>query len=297
MRTNSVFRLLGIALFLITTSLQARPDAGESVVFNAAWLKNEAQSYTLEYLHYSLSGKDTTELEKLSLQIEVLVQDSSSDYFVLEWHFHDFALQSNHYPSVWLMQHIQNLSLSCKTSPVGVLKEFKQLEDFRLSLDKAVDLAFASYQGLPSESSRARVYSLREELEALLIRVVYHMHQAYGLGYVLDEVIEVPDKMEVRFSDSPVDAIIRKKLDTYDPESGIAGLVMATMLDSAQLNQVMQQYMSSQDLQQPVYRQQNTSALVMHIPSGWVLYSFDKREVSKGKDLYAEFFEISHLAP
>ena len=101
--------------------------------------------------------------------------------------------------------------------------------------------------------------------------------------------------METRFSETAIDAVVRKKLDNYDPETGVAGLVMATMLDSAQLNRAMQEYTASRDLKQPIYRQENTAALVMHIPSGWLLYGFDKREVYQGKSLYGEFFEITHL--
>ena len=44
----------------------------------------------------------------------------------------------------------------------------------------------------------------------------------------------------------------------------------------------------------PVYKQENTSALVMHIPSGWPLYGFDKRELTQDRNLYGEFFEITH---
>jgi hypothetical protein len=67
---------------------------------------------------------------------------------------------------------------------------------------------------------------------------------------------------------------------------------MATVLDTAQLNKAMRPLSSA--LIQPVYKQENTSALVMHIPSGWPLYGFDKRELTQDRNLYGEFFEITH---
>ncbi|MDD2559758.1 MAG: hypothetical protein PHE04_03705 [Bacteroidales bacterium] len=295
MLTSVFYRFLTACLFFVSTGLLASEGEKPDVLFKAAWLKNEAQSYLLEHRNYSLEQGDTTELETITLMADVNVQDSTGDRYVVVWSFYDFSMQSNHYPSVWLMQHIKDLKISCRTTPVGVLKEFPDLANFHKGLDEAVESAFASYQGLPSETSRARVYRLREDLESFLLMTINHVHQAYGLGYTPGEVVDVPDKMETRFSETAIDAVVRKKLDNYDPETGVAGLVMATMLDSAQLNRAMQEYTASRDLKQPIYRQENTAALVMHIPSGWLLYGFDKREVYQGKSLYGEFFEITHL--
>ncbi|MCK9300534.1 MAG: hypothetical protein M0P23_04060 [Bacteroidales bacterium] len=294
MPTSVIYRFLTSWLFFVSPALLAFAGEKPDVLFMAAWLKNEEQSYMLEHKTYSLEQGDTSELETINLMADVSVQDSTAERYVLEWSFYEFSMQSNHYPSVWLMQHIKDLKISCRTTPAGVLKEFPDLEDFRKGLDQAVESAFSSYQGLPSEASRARVYRLREELEAFILMAINHIHQAYGLGYIPGEVVEVPDKMETRFSETAIDAMIRKKLEHYDPESGVASLIMATMLDSAQLNRAMQEYMASHDLKQPVYRQENTAALVMHIPSGWLLYGFDKREIFQGKSLYGEFFEITH---
>ncbi len=294
MPTSFILRPLAACLFFLSSGIWASSEDSQTVLFKAAWLKNEEQSYVLEHKTYNLQQGDTSELETISLKADVMVQDSTGDRYVLVWSFYEFSMQSNHYPSVWLMQYIKDLKISCRTSPVGVLKEFPDLADFRKRLDQAVESAFASYQGLPSEASRARVYRLREELESFLLMTINHVHQAYGLGYTPGEVVEVSDKMETRFSETVVDALIRKKLDNYNPESGVASLVMATLLDTAQLNKAMQEFTASKDLQRPVYRQENTSALVMHIPSGWLLYGFDKREVYQGKNLYGEFFEITY---
>jgi hypothetical protein len=292
MPVSVIFRILAGCLCFAFSGLSAHAKDSQTVLFKAAWLKNEAQSYTLEHKTYRLQQGDTSELETISLRADVTVRDSTYDRYVLVWSFCDFSMQSSHYPSVWLMQHIKDLKISCRTTTAGVLKEFPDLDDFRKGLDRSLESAFASYQGLPSEASRTRVYRLREELESFLLMTIHHVHQAYGLGYTPGEIVEVPEKMNIRFSETAIDAVVRKKLDGYDPESGVAGLVMATVLDTAQLNKAMRPLSSA--LIQPVYKQENTSALVMHIPSGWPLYGFDKRELTQDRNLYGEFFEITH---
>nr|HPL07132.1 hypothetical protein [Bacteroidales bacterium] len=63
MPVSVIFRILAGCLCFAFSGLSAHAKDSQTVLFKAAWLKNEAQSYTLEHKTYRLQQGDTSELE------------------------------------------------------------------------------------------------------------------------------------------------------------------------------------------------------------------------------------------
>lgn len=281
----SFFVLTGVAFG------QEQTDSIKEAIFNAHWLKNELQTYRLKHESYVVEAGDTAKLEALRIKAEVYVQDSMSGAYTLKWRFGDFQIETDHYLSLQWFANIPSFELVYTTSRFGVLNEFTNIVEMKQHIQNYTDRFFADYPGRTTEESRAHLYRLSETFETFLLEIIHQYHQAYGMAYTMGEIVEVPTEVETPYSDTPIKASIRKKLSYI--EAATAGLVTATLLDSTQMHQALQTYLLKQNREMPVFRQENTGALVMHLPTGWVLYSFDTKEVLENKSIYGENNEIT----
>ncbi len=255
---------IGWLLMLLWLLLCGNVSAQE-VVFNAHWLNKEYQRYFLTHQTYVLQKNDTTENEILNCQLDVLITDSTHQAYRIEWRLYDFKLQSKHYLNTRWVQSLKDFSLVYKVSPVGVLLEFNQEKDFHQALEKSIDLLFKHYEGLPALEARERLYAFAEELETFVYTSIQQFHQAYGRAYVLGEVMEVPDQIEQTQSKEMLEVMRFKKLESSRDD--IATLVVATVPDTVLYTA------DSTRLQWD-----NTGAIMMHIPTGWPVYSYDNQE-------------------
>lgn len=261
LQTKNLTALACLLLWMLP--LVAQENAAQEAVFNAHWLKHEYQVYVLHYQSYSLQKGDTIDTESLRCSADVMVQDSSYRAYRMEWRFGDFQYQGKHYLSKRWLASLKDVRLSCQASPHGLLQEIKEPEALRRALDESIDELFKHYEGLPDLADRERLYRLREDVEAWLLSSLYHFYKNYGLAYRLGEVVQVPDKMALDLQAFEVTRY--KKLENY--ADNIATLVTATLPTTT--------IYAKDSLPMQM---ENTSAMMMHIPSGWPVYTYDHLE-------------------
>lgn len=273
-------KTLSIIVLLLLTSRLCHPlmaQASSEVIFNARWFDKEYQRYELRCNSYALQREDTTEQETLVCQMDVIVKDSTYNAFFLEYAMSDFKWMGPHYLNTRWVNSLKDFRLSVKTSPVGVLQELQDTKAFSAALDKSIDDLFKHYGSLPELEAREKLYALRADVQAWILSSIVQFHSAYGLAYRKDEVLEVPDKMEWQDKQQAMNVIHYKKLQ--DESEGVATLVTATVpVDTL--------YAADSTILQF----EQTSAMMMHISTGWPVYTY--RQLEFGTQAWKEGLTI-----
>lgn len=238
-------------------------DANDEAIFNAHWMRQEYQPYTLSRQSYVLQSGDTTEMERLLCQADVLVCDSTYKAYRMQWRFSGLAWQGRHYLLSQWVASLKDFRVECETSPAGVLKAIDQAQTLREHIDASIDAFFAHLDRVPPLDERERLYVLGRQVEDWLLASVYQFYECYGLGYRLGQTVLVPDQIGWDGKTLPVTRY--KKLESL--QDGMATLLTATVPDTVLYTA------DSTRLQL-----EQTSAMMMHLASGWPVYSYEQRE-------------------
>lgn len=272
-------RLSVIVLILLASRLchPLMAQASSEVIFNARWLDKEYQRYELRCSSYALQREDTTEQETFVCQMDVIVKDSTYNAFFLEYALSDFKWMGPHYLNTRWVHSLKDFRIVVKASPVGVLQEIQDSKTFSEALDKSIDDLFKHYGSLPELEAREKLYALRADVQAWILSAIVQFHSAYGLAYREGEVLEVPDKMAWDEHSEPMNVLHYKKLE--DNSDGVATLVTATVpVDTL--------YAADST----ILPFEQTSAMMMHIPTGWPVYTY--RQLEFGTQAWKEGLTI-----
>lgn len=289
--------IIGLFFCLITSALLAA-ESDSSVVFKASFLKNELQSYKISRTLYTLQKGDTTSFERIGFNADVYVKDSTENYYLITWKFYGFSINTTSSQLKQLIASAKPVEISCRISRPGVFIEFLNGEKVSTCLDEAMPKIleqFAGKKGKEVEAEAASIYDMRETIESLMLRAVNQFYQVYGLGYDLGKIVDVPTEVVSRFSPTPIQGMTRKKLTKIDLENHVAILSSATLLDNKGLQKAITEYLHLDSLPENSILQENMGGVVMDLSTGWLLWTFDQREIRAGNTLYGENVEIEHL--
>lgn len=291
---KSVFCLF----FCLLSSTLFASESDSSVVFKASFLKNELQSYTVSRALYTIQKGDTTSFERIRFKANVYVLDSTENYYLLSWKFSTFSINTEDLQLKQLMVLAKPVEIKCRISKPGVLMEFLNGENVSTCLEEALPVVlapFANKDGAEAKAEVARIYEMREVLETLMLRTISQFHQVYGLGYTLNEIVDVPTEVNSRFSATPIKGMIRKKLTKIDAENHLAVLSTATYMDQKEYRKALNDYLHLDPNTETAIRQENMGSVVMDLTTGWVLWSFDQRETTSNNSNYGELVEIQYV--
>jgi len=292
---KSIFCIL-MVLFSIDL-MSAESDS--SVVFKASFLKNEQQNYEISRAIYTIQKVDTISFERLRFKVSVLVKDSTENNYSLSWKFSNFAINTDNQQLRQLIALAKPVEINYRISKPGVLLDFFNGENVSTCLEEAMPKVlaqFANQKGQEAKTEVARIYEMRETLETLMLRAIHQFHQVYGLGYRLGEIVDVPTEVLSRFSAYPIRGVIRKKLTSIDRSNQCAVLSMVTYLDKNDFEKALKEYLHLDNLSSASLNQENMGSFVMDLSTGWVIWSFDQREVKSGNQVYGELLEIKHIS-
>lgn len=285
-------------LFCLISSVSMAAESDSSVVFKASFLKNELQSYSLSRSLYTLVKADTTSLERIRFKADVYIQDSTETYYLLKWRFANFAINTGNVQLKELIALAKPVEISYRITKPGVLVDFLNGENVSACLEEALSKVleqFADKKGNEVKEAVASIYDMRETIETLMLRSITQFHQAHGLGYTLNEVVDVPTEMTSRFSDKPIKGIVRKKLTKIDTEHNLAVLSTATFLDKTEFQKSFKDYLKLDSIPDSSIDQFNMGGIVIDLSTGWILWLFDQRETKVGHQVYGELLEIKHI--
>jgi hypothetical protein len=271
------------------------PDS--SVVFKAFFLQHEMQCYEVAQTMYTMVGKDTTDLNRICFQGDVYVTDSTESGYILNWKIYNYSINTGDASLQKLIALAKPIEVSYRISKPGVLTDFLTGEHVTTCLEAALPVVLAPYLNRKDADARAevsRIYDLRENMETLLLRFIVQFHQVYGLGYKLGEVVSVPTEVNSRFSSSPIKATTFKKLVKYDLDNHVAVLSTATNMDKQEFLKAITEYTKADSVSLSSLNQTNMGSIVMDLNTGWVVWSFDQREVQVGSKKYGDLIEIQY---
>jgi hypothetical protein len=291
---QAYFLIFFLGLFPVFLMAES-PDS--SVVFKASFLKDETQSYEISKTRYTLHNKDTTSMERLSFQADVHVTDSTESYYTLNWNISGYRIHTGSINLQKMIELAKPIEISYRITKPGALSEFLNGENVTSCLEAALPKVLEPYLNRKDTVARvevARIYDLRESLETLLLRFIVQFHQAYGLGYTLGEVVDVPTEINSRFSSTSIPGTIHKKLVNIDRPNHLAVLSTATTMDQAAFRKALAGYLKADAAKIDQINQMNTGSIVLDLATGWVIWSFDQREETEGNRTYGELVEIQY---
>ena len=295
---HNMKKIIFYLFFSLIASTLSAVEMDSSVIFKASFLKNELQSYQISRGLYTIKKADTTSFERIKFNADIYVKDSTENYYLLNWRFSKFSINTDDQQLTQLIALAKPVEISCRISKVGVFMEFLDGEKVSACLEEALPVVLAQFANKKSDADKAqvaRIYDLRETMETLMLRSIIQFHQVYGLGYKLDEVVDVPTEVNSRFSSTPIKGIIRKKLTKIDTENNIAVLSTATFLDTKEFQKAFKEYLHIGAIPESSLNQENMGSIVMDLSTGWVLWTFDQRETKVGNEKYGEQIEIQHI--
>jgi len=285
-------------LFCVLSLVSMASVSDSSVIFKASFLKNELQSYSISRSVYTMLKTDTTSLERIRFKADVYVQDSTENYYLLTWRFSNFAINTGNNQLKELIALAKPVKINYRITKPGILADFLNGENVSTCLEDALPKVleqFADKKGNEVRTAVASIYDMRETMETLMLRSITQFHQAYGLGYTLEEVVDVPTEMNSRFSTKPIKGIIRKKLTKIDTENNLAFLSTATFLDKTEFQKSFKEYLKLDSVAETSIDQENMGGIIMDLTTGWVLWTFDQRETKVQNQVYGELLEIKHI--
>jgi hypothetical protein len=286
---------LSLCLCMVLTAVAESPDS--SVVFKAGFLNKELQCYEVSKMLYTLTGKDTSEMERIGFKAEVMVTDSAENAYILCWKIHDYTINTADPNLIKLVRLAVPVEISYRTSKAGVFSEFITGENVTKCLETALPKVLETFRGKSDAETKlasGRIFVLRENLETLILGFMVQFHQFHGLGYNLGEIVDVPVEITSRFSTKPLPAMMRKKLVSLNTVDHTAEIAYATILDTSSYRKALAENLK---IAAEIYRsleQNNIGSLLMEYQTGWPIWSLEQREAKVGTKTYGEQVEIQY---
>lgn len=278
-----------IFVVFLMTALHAY--AVESHIFQARFYANESQPYTLSQTHFDLRNGDTIRMERLTMQLDVQVSDSNAMGYQMDWMLSDFKLSTGSSILHSLVSHSTTAHVRYWINRYGVFAEFLDWSPLNHCFDSAMVQTLLPYTNRSDSAALLEVQRVTAFVQAFaptVLRSVHLFHQVYGLGYTLQETVDVPTTIQGLTGDTEIEGIVRKKLIAIDAETDVAVLSTATIPDSTQWTHFLQQQTI------PYYQPLILGGFVADRSSGWPYYVVENRSYELNAWQSGEMLEVRH---
>ena len=268
-----------------------------SVVFNAGFIKHELQNYEMSLSNFTISNGDTTALETLKAKVDIYVTDSIESYYLIRWKIKDFTINTNSRQLSEIISMSKPVTLTFRVTKHGIIEEFISWEETSKCLDEGLKVVLKRFSTRSDSASLLevkRIFAFRESFEAMFPRAINMFHQIYGLGYNLNEEVDVPVEVYGLVS-APVQGLTRKKLTGIDKGNGIAMLSMATFLDRNNLKENFSKQNPGLSIPTSLLNQSILGGVMVDLKTNWIIYTFEQRERTSEPLVYGELLEIKHI--
>jgi len=290
-------KLLLMALISLLSWTVSAQNLDSSVVFKAKFLKNEYQRYEVSKTLFTLNRKDTTDLLRLGFKAEVVVSDSTAQSYILNWKISTYTVNTNNTYLQKLISLATPVQISYRISKSGVFSEFINGTTVTSCLETALPKVLDPFKTKSDSLSKAevtKIYTLRENLETLILSFMVQFHQFHGLGYTLGEVVSVPIEVSSRFTTKPLPGVQRKKLISIDADHESAVVSYATMLDQVGYRQALSENLLATKAAFKNLQQNEFGSTMMDLRTGWPIWSLNQREAVADAVTYGEILEIQY---
>jgi hypothetical protein len=290
---NKLLKIIALVLLSVNSFGQInQEDSTLSVV--GYWDKNEEQTYTVQIEKCKLKGSDTTSIETINYEVDILIKDSTENSYTIEWKYKNFESDSDNEFTKKLMSISNNLKVIIKTDELGAFQEVVNWKEIRDQISDALEVLRKEFKDVPKIKDITKqvgiMFSTKEAIESGSIKEIQQFYSFYGSKYKLNEVLTGKQKLANLYGGEPFDADYELELTTIDTASDSGIVRYLQTVDKKQVTDATYEYLKKNAIamKTPIPEREDIPELTIedrtasniHGPSGWILYTINIREVT-----------------
>lgn len=297
--------LLGLLMIGLNTSAQILNDS--TVQFVGYWDLNETQLYRVVHQKYKVSGQDTVSREMISYDSEISIIDSSANGYTVKWTYKNYDFKTDNKFTEKLMKIAEDISIIYTTDDLGVFQEIKNFKEIKSIIDKSIDSLAIEFKDIPNINpilqQVRQTFTTKEAIQSAGINEILYFHSPFGSQYNINLAYSKDTQLPNLYGGNPFDAKVESEIVEVDTVNSTAVVKIFTTVDSEQATEATYEYLKRlskttntpepkrNDI--PLLNIQTRFASNVHMPSGWVLYTVNVKEVTSGEHLNIERTELT----
>ena len=294
----NIMKKILVILTCFSFFLQLKAQENDSsVIFNAGFIKHELQNYEMSLSNFTINNGDTTTLETLKAKVDVYITDSTESFYLIRWKIKDFTINTNSRQLSEIISLAKPVTLTFRVTKHGIIEEFISWEETSKCLDEGLKVVlkrFSTRSDSVALLEVKRIFAFRGTFEAMFPRTINMFHQIYGLGYNVNEEVDVPVEVYGLVS-TPVRGLTRKKLTGIDKNNGFAMLSMATFPDRSDLKENFLKQNPGLTIPSSLLNQTILGGVMVDLKTSWIIYTFEQRERTLEQLVFGELLEMKHI--
>ena len=241
--------ITGFFYLLITSTFGQINMADSTVQVVGYWDKNEKQSYLITLEKLKILNEDTTSREFWRYEVDITVVDSTSDSYTIDWHYHDYDIQTSDDLINKVASISEDMTITIKTDELGTVKEVVNWEEIQAYIYKGTAILREELKDIPNMekfiTQMESMYSSKEMIQAVATKDIQQFYTFHGGKYLLGEEISAMVKSPNLYGGEPFDTDLIVWLDEIYPEDNNSILRMKQTIDSEQLTKTTFDYLTS----------------------------------------------------
>ncbi len=294
--------LIGLLLFqVLKVNCQVNISDSTTMVV-AYWEKGETKSYIITRNTMRIMRGDTVFSDTSNFKVDLTILDSSRKGYIINWHYHDFTIESDNEMQNKQTKLIPDLIVEIRTDELGVFEEVVNWKQLRSDvMDGAMkmkeELKDSPYIDQIIEGYN-KAYKSKQTIEATAIKEILQFYDYFGLKYTLGKEYASNKKVASKYGGKPLDSEVICWLDVINKKEDFAVYGMRQLVDSIQLKEETVKNMKKMDEKNhtnyalpeedyPAITDESWGAAKIN-GDGWVLYSKLINEVAIGTLILTE---------
>lgn len=300
-------KLLILVMVLVGLNSNSQILNDTTVQFIGYWKLNEQQVYNVVQQKFKIKGQDTTLREIISYDSEIAIIDSFSTGYKIKWAYKNFNYKTDNKFTEKLMKLAENMSIIYSTDEFGVFKEILNFDEIKPTIEKSLDSLAAEFKDIPNINpiiqQVRQTFTTKEAIQAAAINEILYFHSPFGSKY--DTRFSYTNKTQLPniYGGKPFDADVESNIVEVDTSNYSCFVKIYTTVDSLQAIDAIYEYLKnlSKTTNSPEIKREDIPGLSIqtrfasnvHMPTGWVLYAINVKEVISGEYTNIERTELT----
>lgn len=256
------------------------------------WDKKEKQVYKVVETEYEIKNEDTTAVDVLKYTVDITIVDSTSDSYVMDWHYKDYEVQAENSLLMKLAKLNDNTSVRIRTDEFGAFQEVVNWKEVRNYLFKSTKLLKKEMKKNPEMikfiNQFENLYATKESIETAVAKDIQQFLTFHGGIYEFDEEYKANMKLPNIYGGEPFDSDVTVWVDEVNSDDNNVIIRMEQVVDKQQLITAVMKFLNEMSETLKIVTPQdgmlqdmsNNTWLATRIHgSGWVIYSIQTTEV------------------
>jgi len=289
-------KLLLFAFLMAGISLNAQILNDSTVQFVGYWNLNESQTYRVEFSKFKIAGQDTTSKDVIRYDSEVTIIDSTATGYKIKWVYKNYSFKTDNELTARLLRLGENIPFVYTTDELGAFKELINYGEIKASIGIALDSLAVEFSDIPNINrildQVKETYATKEAIENNGMDEILYFHYPFGAQYNVNRVYSTDTKLSNLYGGDPFDAVVESSIVELDTVNSTSVVKIFTTIDSEQATDATYEYLKklAQTNNEPEPERTGMPPLSIrirfasnvHMPTGWVIYAVNVKEVKSG---------------